>query len=152
MRVLFYSKKCQFSNKILDLMRQNNILNKFKLVCIEEIDIRTLPSSITSVPTLISPESKYPLVGQSAFEFLINKKYFDHPTNNVVYWQNIEVPKPTIIEDKKAQSSDKKYFGSLNSNNQPINTNKPEIIKKNNALLEEVMRKRKLLDKEMGFK
>ena len=151
MRVLFYSRKCEFSKKILDLMQKNNILNQFKLVCIEEIDIRTLPSSITSVPTLIAPESKYPLVGQSAFEFLLNKKYFDHPTNNISYWQNREVPKPTIIEDKKAQNSDKNYFGSLNSNNQPINTNKPKVIKKN-ALLEEVMRKRDLLDKEMGFK
>ena len=151
MRVLFYSKKCQFSNKILNLMKQNNILDKFKLVCIEEINIRTLPSSITSVPTLIAPESKFPLVGQSAFEFLLNKKYFDHPTNNVAYWQNKEVPKPTIIEDKKAQTSDKKYFGSLNSNNQPINTNQSKVVKKN-ALLEEVMKKRNLLDKEMGFK
>ena len=88
MRVLFYSKKCQFGNKILDLIHKNNIINKFKLVCIEEIDIKTLPPSITSVPTLIVPESKYPLVGQSAFEFLLNKKYFDHPTNNVIYWQN----------------------------------------------------------------
>jgi hypothetical protein len=149
MRVLFYSKKCQFSKKILDLMQKNNILNKFKLICIEEIDIRTLPPSITSVPSLIAPESKYPLVGQSAFEYLLNKKYFDHPTNNVAYWKNKEVPKPIIIEDKKAQTSDNSYFGSLNSNNQLINTNK--VVKKN-ALLEEVMKKRNLLDKEMGFK
>ena len=151
MRVLFYSKKCQFSNKILDLIHKNNIINKFKLVCIEEIDIKTLPPSITSVPTLIVPESKYPLVGQSAFEFLLNKKYFDHPTNNVIYWQNKEVPKPTIIEDKKAQTTDKNNFGSLNSKNQPIDT-KNHVVKKNDALLEEIMRKRNLLDKELGFR
>ena len=151
MRVLFYSKKCEFSNKILDLIHKNNLINKFKLVCIEEIDIKTLPPSITSVPTLIVPESKYPLVGQSAFEFLLNKKYFDHPTNNVIYWQNKEVPKPTIIEDKKAQTSDKNNFGSLNSKSQPIDT-KNHVVKKNNALLEEVMRKRNLLDKELGFR
>ena len=149
MRVLFYSKKCDFCHKIIDLLKNKNIIKNFKCICIEEINIKTLKIKITSVPALIVPESKYPLVGKAAFDFLSNKQYFDHPTNNVMYWQNKQVPKPEIVEDKKAQSSDKKNFGSLNDDKSVAVNSKP--VKKNNALLEEVMRKRNILDKEMGF-
>ena len=42
--------------------------------------------------------------GKKAFEYVINQKYFNHPTNNIDYIKN-GVPKPTIEEDQKAISA-----------------------------------------------
>ena len=42
--------------------------------------------------------------GKKAFEYVINQKYFNHPTNNIEYTKN-GIPTPTIDEDTKAASS-----------------------------------------------
>ena len=58
--------------------------------------------NITIVPTIIDPSIEAPLEGKKAFEYVVNHKYFNHPTNNINFWVKNPPPKPTIEEDKKA--------------------------------------------------
>ena len=51
--------------------------------------------------SIIDTEIEAPLEGKKAFEYVINQKYFNHPTNNVEYIKN-GVPVPKIEEDSKA--------------------------------------------------
>ena len=45
---------------------------------------------------------KIPIEGIKVFEYIVNLKYFNHPTNNIDFWLNKEVPTPTIDQDAKA--------------------------------------------------
>lgn len=104
MRVIFYSTSCEFSIKLLEYIDKNNLLDFFKLICIDELPEHKIPKNITIVPTLIDTSIEAPLEGKKAFEYVINQKYFNYPTNNVEYTKN-GVPKPTIEEDTKANVS-----------------------------------------------
>jgi len=98
MKVLFYSNHCEYSKKFLAYLEKHSIENLFKLICIDE---NTPPKEIDMVPTVIDSELNQPLKGKKAFEYLINLKYFNNPTNNIEIVQNI--PKnPDIPVDDKA--------------------------------------------------
>jgi len=102
MRILFYSKTCDFCMKLIEYLDKNSLNEFFNKICID--DTLNIPKNITVVPTIIDEEIEAPLEGKKAFEYVINQKYFNHPTNNVEFIKN-GVPKPTIDEDKKAITS-----------------------------------------------
>jgi len=103
MRVLFYSKTCDFCMKLIEYINKNTLNEYFNMICIDD-DTTKIPKNITVVPTIIDEEIEAPLEGKKAFEYVINQKYFNHPTNNTEFTKN-GVPKPTIEEDKKACNS-----------------------------------------------
>ena len=103
MIILFYSENCNFCLKLLEYINKNNLKQYFKMICIDEKTSR-IPKHITIVPTVIDITIEAPMEGKKAFEYVINKKYFNHPTNNIEYTKN-GVPIPTIEEDMKAGSS-----------------------------------------------
>ena len=49
--VFFFSERCPHSEKFYNLLRQNNKLNMFRLICIDRL--QKIPRGITSVPTII---------------------------------------------------------------------------------------------------
>ena len=98
MKVVFYSEKCHFCNKLLEYLEKYKILNQFKLV---NIDIDDAPKEIDILPTIIDTDLTQPQKGKQAFEYLLNIKYFNNPTNNVEYVKDLP-PKPNIEEDKLA--------------------------------------------------
>ena len=151
MKVLFYSKKCDFCTKIIKLLKESGNYKSFKLVCLEKINISTLPDYIKSVPTLIVEEVSTPLVGKAAFDYLDLKKFFNNPTNNIFDWQNKAIPKPDIVEDKKASDNMSNNFGDLNDVSKGIKKEK-QTNSKNNLLLNQLIQKRNQFDKDMGFK
>ena len=102
MRVLFFSRTCGFCNKLIEYIDKNNLSDYFKLICID--DTIDLPKNITIVPTIVSQDIEAPLEGKKAFEYVINQKYFNHPTNNIEYTK-LGVPKPSIEEDQKANTT-----------------------------------------------
>ena len=51
MIILFYSNQCQFSEKLLEYIKKNNLEKYFKMINIDE-DIK-IPDNITIVPTII---------------------------------------------------------------------------------------------------
>ena len=102
MRILFYSETCNFCLKLLEYINKNNLAEFFKMICIDKTN--NIPKNITVVPTVIDTIIQAPLEGKKAFEYVINQKYFNHPTNNIDYIK-YGVPKPTIEEDHKAISA-----------------------------------------------
>lgn len=103
MRILFYSESCNFCLKLLEYINKNNLEQYFKMICIDEKTAK-IPKHITIVPTVIDTTIESPMEGKKAFEYVINQKYFNHPTNNIEYTKN-GIPIPTIEEDMKATSS-----------------------------------------------
>ena len=89
--------------KLTEYISKNNLNDYFNMICIDD-NITKVPSNITVVPTIIDEDVEAPLEGKKAFEYVINQKYFNHPTNNTEFTKN-GVPKPTIEEDKKAITS-----------------------------------------------
>ena len=102
MRILFYSQTCNFCLKLLEYIDKNNLAEYFKIICIDKSN--NIPKNITIVPTVVDTTIEAPLEGKKAFEYVINQKYFNHPTNNVEYTKD-GVPKPVIEEDNKANTT-----------------------------------------------
>lgn len=103
MRILFYSESCNFCLKLLEYINKNNLTQHFKMICIDNKTAK-VPKNITIVPTIIDTIIKVPMEGKKAFEYVINQKYFNHPTNNIEFTKN-GISVPTIEEDSKAVSS-----------------------------------------------
>ena len=100
MKVIFYSNHCEHSIKLMAYLDKHNIKSMFKLICIDNVDP---PEYIDIVPTIIDSELNQPLKGKKAFEYLLNLKYFNNPTNNIELVK--EIPSnPEIPEDDKAQT------------------------------------------------
>lgn len=128
MRILFYSKSCNFCLKLLEYITKNNLIQYFKMICIDDKTAK-IPKNITIVPTIIDTIIEAPLEGKKAFEYVINQKYFNHPTNNIEFTKN-GIAVPNINEDSKATSSksgsgfiyvdkdiEKKYIDKEDKNN-----------------------------------
>ena len=103
MRIIFYSNSCDFCGKLLEYIERNKLNEYFKMICIDD-NLKKIPKNIKQVPTIIDTDIEAPLEGKKAFEYVINQKYFNHPTNNVEFTKN-GIPKPTIEEDSKANTS-----------------------------------------------
>ena len=101
LKVIFYSDKCQYCNNMMIYLDKHNIKSMFRLVNIDNIDC---PKEIDIVPTIVDTEITQPLKGKKAFEYLLNIKYFNNPTNNIEYIKDLP-DNPVIPEDDKANSS-----------------------------------------------
>lgn len=121
MIILFYSDNCKFCNKIIDYLDKNNLKKNFNLINIDTFI--KIPDNITIVPTIIDPTIEAPLEGRKAFEFIINQKFFYHPTNNIDYWVNNTIPKPVITDDFKAIEKHNFNFSSFDDKPIEIVTN-----------------------------
>lgn len=98
MKIIFYSDKCQYCHSMIEYLNKHNIKTMFKLFNIDENEP---PKEIDIVPTIIDTELIQPLKGKKAFEYLLNIKYFNNPTNNVEYIKDLPI-NPVIPEDDKA--------------------------------------------------
>lgn len=85
--IFIYSNFCPHSQKLYKILKENNTINKYRLICID-VDPQTkkrpmpfyeiqklLNINITSVPTIIVDNAKYVLSGSEAF------KYVSHNNN-----------------------------------------------------------------------
>ena len=98
MKVIFYSNYCEYSVKLVAYLDKHNIKNMFKLVCVDNVDP---PKEIDIVPTIVDSELNQPLKGKKAFDYLLNLKYFNNPTNNIELVKELPT-NPEIPEDDKA--------------------------------------------------
>jgi ribosomal protein S8 len=98
MRELYYSENCNVCLKLIEYLEKNNIINQFRLI---DINKNEKPNEVDVVPTIIDSDLNQPQKGKQAFEYLLNIKYFNNPTNNIEYIKNIP-PNPKIENDKLA--------------------------------------------------
>jgi len=98
MRELYYSENCNVCLKLIEYLEKNNIINQFRLI---DINKNEKPKEVDVVPTIIDSDLNQPQKGKQAFEYLLNIKYFNNPTNNIEYVKNIP-PNPKIENDKLA--------------------------------------------------
>jgi len=140
MIILFYSDKCDFCNKIIDYLDKKNLKKNFNLINIDTFI--KIPENITIVPTIIDPTIEAPLEGRKAFEFIINQKFFYHPTNNIEYWVNNTIPKPVINDDFKA--IEKHNFNFSSFDDKPIEIVTPPIVQEVQEVKKVVINKQML--------
>ena len=98
MKELYYSENCNICLKLIEYLEKNNIINQFKLI---DINKNEKPKEVDVIPTIIDSDLNQPQKGKQAFEYLLNIKYFNNPTNNIEYIKNIP-PNPKIENDKLA--------------------------------------------------
>jgi hypothetical protein len=98
MRELYYSESCNVCLKLIEYLEKNNIINQFRLI---DINKNEKPKEVDVIPTIIDSDLNQPQKGKQAFEYLLNIKYFNNPTNNIEYVKNIP-PNPKIENDKLA--------------------------------------------------
>jgi hypothetical protein len=88
------------------------------------------------VPTIIDTELNQPLKGKQAFEYLINIKYFNTPTNNIAYLNSIQ--NPNINEDSMANNLSVPNMApptmTPNLNKNSISNNTNELFSENETL------------------
>jgi len=130
MILLFFSDNCPLCRAVINLISEFNILNKFKFIDVHKIN--KIPDNITVVPTIIESDLKALIEGKDVYNFILNQKFFFYPTNNIELWANKPIPKPTIIEDKKAYGKKSLYYDELPDNNNKI------MIKNEYGLLDDV--------------
>lgn len=136
MILLFYSNECKFCIKLLEYLKKNNLEKNFKMLNIDNVS--NIPDNITIVPTIIDDIIEAPLEGKKAFEYVINQKYFNHPTNNINLWINKTIPKPVIEEDTKAFDNDVKLTEKINTSFVAIDNEiikNPQTINKTNSAI-----------------
>lgn len=116
MIILFHSEECKFCIKLIEYINKNNLNEFFKFINIDNLD--KIPENIEIVPTLIDQNIGAPLEGKDAFQYVVNHKFFNHPTNNIDFWVSNPIPKPQIEEDKKAiDKFNLNVFENLDDNN-----------------------------------
>ena len=98
MKLVFYSEKCEYCKKLLTYLDKHNINSLFNLINIDNIEP---PKEIDIVPTIIDSELSQPLKGKKVFEYLLNIKYFNNPTNNIEVVKDLPA-NPNIPEDNLA--------------------------------------------------
>jgi hypothetical protein len=116
---------------MIEYLNKHNIISLFKLF---NIDNNNPPDGIDVVPTIIDTELIQPLKGKKAFEYLLNIKYFNNPTNNIEYVKDIPL-KPEIPEDDKAFSKNMINLEIDNKTILPVKSNNIVNNKKNALLL-----------------
>lgn len=125
MKVIFYSNKCQYCNNMMLYLDKHNIKSMFKLF---NIDTMKAPKEIDIVPTIVDTELNQSLKGKKAFEYLLNIKYFNNPTNNIDYIKNLP-ENPVIPEDEKALQKNSINL-EINKNNLILDKEEPKPINK----------------------
>lgn len=77
--ILFYSQSCQYCTQIIQTIRQKQI----GIIKMINVDVVSVPDSITQVPTLIVKGFIKPLIGKQVFDWIDSLEYFHQNTNNV---------------------------------------------------------------------
>lgn len=69
--ILFYSSTCQMCSSLISILKNENMLQYFKCMCVDDIRVRkSIPSTITRVPTVIIPSLNKVFVANDIFKWL----------------------------------------------------------------------------------
>lgn len=117
MNILFYSNNCPFSKEILNLIIKNQITNHFKLICIEDKNIK-IPPFITNVPTLVVKNVNKPLIGLDAFNWIKLQKFINICTFN----STVKVDNPVLPNKDESLHSTEGVYTYIEEKDDPNNS------------------------------
>src|SRR5690606_31326418 len=80
--ILFYSQKCPYSQELIKLLNNENLLNMFQLFCVDN-NINKIPQQIKVVPTLIVSNIPKPLPSNEAFEWVKKMRFIRNQNNSM---------------------------------------------------------------------
>ena len=136
MKVIFYSNSCVNSIKLLEIVKENNLLQLFKLV---NMDINK-NDKIKITPTILDTELIKPMEGLDTFNYVNNLKYFNNPTFNTELLKIIP-PNPIIPENELAienETSDLKINKTSDDNiEKPVQN----TVDKKHSILAQIRRR-----------
>ena len=71
---LFFSYNCETCTKLIMLLRNENLLSFFKMICVDD-KLGKLPKDIVRVPTMIVVGSNKPYVAHETFQWIEQMKF-----------------------------------------------------------------------------
>ena len=133
--IIFYSMKCKFSTKALEIIKKNNI--NINLECID--NNKNLPKFLRVVPTIIDKNCDKPLEGDFVFKFLnkfVNKSNTNSNSNTNINSndsiENKDSIQPFFSNEMSGYSDGYSYISNENPMNHSFqflgnNTNSPNL-------------------------
>jgi len=100
MNIFFYSRKCQTSYALYTILKNEELIENFKLFCVED-HLNEIPRGITKVPTLIVNNISKPLEVEEAFRWVETIKTMRQQKFIELQKQQIELEKRTKDEENK---------------------------------------------------
>jgi len=81
--LLFFSEKCQMCYKLFVILKNNDLINKFKLINVDDIikSGKQLPDQITIVPTMVIAKNKQVIEGVKIFEWVNTVRYLNNKSS-----------------------------------------------------------------------
>jgi len=148
--VIFYSKKCKYSNKALKIISENNI--PIKPICIDDKSIK-LPSFLKVVPTIIEQGTDRPLEGDFVFKWLqsrTKKSVNVSSSNSQITSNNLHTDNSQIqpffsnemsgysdgysyLNNESPMNHSYEFLNGMPSNNQNNNQMNPQINSNQNS-------------------
>jgi len=112
LNILFYSRKCKACLNLLTILKNENLLNYFKLFCVDD-HLNSIPPQITTVPTMMVAGVNKLLVAKEIFEWIQNIKFINQQKVN----ENIDMIKKQLIQKiEKTKSNTLPGFNNLTMN------------------------------------
>lgn len=74
MNILFYSNKCQDCRTFIGMLKNENLINYFKSICVDN-NMANIPKTIQRVPAIITADTKQLYMGGDVFKWLQSIKY-----------------------------------------------------------------------------
>lgn len=72
--LLFWSTKCQTCANIMNMLKSENLINNFKLVCVDN-NLKELSKQIKEVPTMIVVGLPEPLLAKDIYKWIQNIRF-----------------------------------------------------------------------------
>lgn len=109
--ILYYSKFCGQSIKVIALLQKHELVSVFdEIVCVDNADntnVKTdIPKSIKSVPTIITPDYDVPLTDSNVIRWI---EYMLIKRNNKMkqnHYNNNDVIRPKMSKPRKSDKQE----------------------------------------------
>jgi hypothetical protein len=72
---LFYSRKCETCKRVYKILTDDNLIQYFRCICIDDYSRSQLPKTLSHVPTMITMTMDRPLIGDEIFKWIQSTRF-----------------------------------------------------------------------------
>jgi hypothetical protein len=80
--------------------------NKINIKRVNIANMKSIPSFLENVPTIVAEGVSQPLVGKQALNWVVNQQYFNVGSNNINNSKNIKQPFQSVLLSSNIEKSD----------------------------------------------